>query len=78
VGEWHLNTVGKFRAVKSVPLPSGDVFTVYEDPANTAMSSQCHYHQQKTMPMKQENNLSHELQDAFFKLSYVKQTSISR
>nr|GEV89411.1 hypothetical protein [Tanacetum cinerariifolium] len=61
VGEWHLNTVGKFQAVKSLPLPSGDVFTVYEDPANTALSSQCHYHQQKTMPMKQENNLSHEL-----------------
>nr|GEU83149.1 hypothetical protein [Tanacetum cinerariifolium] len=28
-------------------------------------------HQQKTMPMKQENNISHELQDAFVKLSYV-------
>ncbi|GKD13929.1 hypothetical protein Tco_1198336, partial [Tanacetum coccineum] len=40
VGEWHLNTVGKFQAVKSVPLPSGDVFMVYEDPANTALSSQ--------------------------------------
>nr|GEU85528.1 hypothetical protein [Tanacetum cinerariifolium] len=52
---------GKFQAVKSVPLLSGDVFTVYEDPANTALSSQCHYQQQKTMPMKQENNLSHEL-----------------
>ncbi|GJU21857.1 zf-CCHC domain-containing protein [Tanacetum coccineum] len=27
VGEWHLNIVGKFQAVKSVPLPLGDVFT---------------------------------------------------
>nr|GEV99447.1 putative reverse transcriptase domain-containing protein [Tanacetum cinerariifolium] len=27
VGEWHLNKVGKFQDVKSLPLPSGDVFT---------------------------------------------------
>ncbi|GKB62369.1 hypothetical protein Tco_0918555 [Tanacetum coccineum] len=33
-------------------------------------------HQQKTMAMKQKNNLFDELQDAFVKLDYVKQDSI--
>ncbi|GKF11292.1 hypothetical protein Tco_0049218, partial [Tanacetum coccineum] len=35
-------------------------------------------HQQKTMAMKQNNNLFDELQDAFVKLNYVKQDSISK